>query len=629
MLAFLSGTCWAQTEDEMQLLHLFYKDKDLVVSSTRNEKIISQVAENMTVITADEIEAMNAHTVAEVLNKMPGLFIASSQDFAASSLISIQGSAPGQVLVMLDEIPWNFISAGSAETSSIPIGAIDRIEIIKGPASSAWGSSLGGVINIITKKGNPSGATSGTISSSYGAAGSRDSIAQVSGNAGSAGYYFYIGNQGSNGLVATRHFDGWSMFSKISTPVSSKGGLTLELGYDSSKTGFGDYLDSDMYASSIMRTFYSKGSIDFSITNDISFSFSAFGYNNYGALPSNTLGLSGIYGDYGTLIKENKFKEKKAGAKSRIVWRSTFHILVLGADYDTSTLKQTTLAGPFLQYFMGAPAVSVATPDMKHWASYVNDSIVIDNLSITPGMRFDYDSNSGSFTSPSLGVTYSIDDETIFRGSVSRGFTSPALSYISGGGLFLVPNPSLEPEIIWAYQAGVETSLAPWAWTKFTLFDYKVSDIFMPISTGSSPFDATIINDGVMRREGIEFEAKTVPYHHTSLSAGYSYIAITPRDVGGSSNMHSIDAGIAYDDEESLQAQVSGRLRFFDNDESIGGKYDDFIWDFNVSKAITIYHGLRPQLFFTAHNLFNGSQYQDFGNRNPGRWLEGGVRLHF
>ena len=81
---FLSGTCWAQSEEEIQLLHLFYKDKDLVVSSTRNEKNISQVADNITIITADEIEAMNAHTVAEVLNHIPGIFIGSPQDSMAA-----------------------------------------------------------------------------------------------------------------------------------------------------------------------------------------------------------------------------------------------------------------------------------------------------------------------------------------------------------------------------------------------------------------------------------------------------------------------------------------------------------------------------------------------------------------
>ena len=121
----------------MQILRLFYNEKDLVVSPTRYPKPISQVAENITVITAKNIEDMNAHTVAEVLNRVPGIFVNFNQDFGATSLFHIQGSWPRHVLVLLDGIPWNYLNSGSVETNSIPTGIIERIEIIKGPASSA------------------------------------------------------------------------------------------------------------------------------------------------------------------------------------------------------------------------------------------------------------------------------------------------------------------------------------------------------------------------------------------------------------------------------------------------------------------------------------------------------------
>src|SRR3989339_884580 len=110
----------APFEEEMEILRLFYKEKDLVTSATRYPKPVSQAAENITVITAKEIEDMNAHTVAEALNRTPGLFVNSNQDFGAASLISIQGSEPRHVLVLIDGIPWNFMSEGSAETRPIP-----------------------------------------------------------------------------------------------------------------------------------------------------------------------------------------------------------------------------------------------------------------------------------------------------------------------------------------------------------------------------------------------------------------------------------------------------------------------------------------------------------------------------
>ena len=62
---------------------------------------------------------MNAHTVAEVLNRIPGLFVNFSQDFGAASLIQTQGSEERHVLVLVDDVPWNFLSSGAAETNSI------------------------------------------------------------------------------------------------------------------------------------------------------------------------------------------------------------------------------------------------------------------------------------------------------------------------------------------------------------------------------------------------------------------------------------------------------------------------------------------------------------------------------
>ena len=68
-------------QEEMQTLRMFYLEKDLVVSHTRHHKPINQVAEKISVITAEEIEAMNARTVAKVLNRVAGVFVNFNQDY--------------------------------------------------------------------------------------------------------------------------------------------------------------------------------------------------------------------------------------------------------------------------------------------------------------------------------------------------------------------------------------------------------------------------------------------------------------------------------------------------------------------------------------------------------------------
>ncbi len=227
----LCQTFAAQPEEEMQILRMYYKEKDLVVSPTRHPKPISQVAENITVITAKEIEEMNAHTVAEVLNRTSGIFVDFNQDFGSSSRVYIQGSEPMHVLVLVDGIAWNFLSSGAAETNSIPVGIIKRIEVIKGPASSAWGSSLGGVINIITKQAGNTERPAGSIRASYGEKKTQDYRAEFSGQLGTVGCYFFAGRQESDGLRSSRYFDNDSLYAKFNIPVARDVDVGLTIGY--------------------------------------------------------------------------------------------------------------------------------------------------------------------------------------------------------------------------------------------------------------------------------------------------------------------------------------------------------------------------------------------------------------
>ena len=197
----------AQLEEEMKILRMFYKEKELVVSPTRHPKPISQVAENITVITAKEIERMNAHSVAEVLNRIPGLFINFNQDFGALSLIHCQGSEQRHVLVLLDGVPWNFLASAAAETNSIPVGIIERIEVIKGPASVLYGTdALGGVINIITRKLAESRQVDYTFS--YGSYDTYQHRLRAGGASGPLSFYATADKRQSDGHLPNAAYDG-------------------------------------------------------------------------------------------------------------------------------------------------------------------------------------------------------------------------------------------------------------------------------------------------------------------------------------------------------------------------------------------------------------------------------------
>jgi len=634
ILFFFASLCFctsvvAQSGEEMDLLRLFYKEKDLVVSSTRYPKPISQVAENITVITAKNIENMNAHTVAEVLNRVSGILVNFNQDFGSTSIIYTQGSKIEQVIVLLDGVIWNYLNSGDAETNSIPAGIIERIEIINGPVSSVWGSSLGGVINIITKSAGNEEKPAGSISASYGKRDSLDYRVQVASKAGPVGYYLFAGHQKSDGLRDSRNFDNTSLYSKFKIPVSKSVNIGLTMGCSTPQIDLGDFPRGDITQTGDTRTFFMTASLDALLNKDFSLNFSVYNFKQKSVITSNSLGL-GFAGYAGELFLKTSYTEETTGGSGKLVWRHGIHTAVLGVDLSRGKLAQTITAGSVLQLYGVLPSFSTQ-PDIDKRAIYINDTIIIDRWAITPGIRYDHNSVTGSFVSPSLGVTYKLGENSILRASVARGFTIPPLSWTSGGALYLDPNPSLDSETVWSYQAGAETSVINYLRLKATVFHNELKNALTVDYYGGGPpaYNDIIINKGKARRNGFEIKAETSSVYNMSMSAGFAYVDIDPTDEKGIGYNYTCNIGIRYDDQKSFMAELFGHYVWRDLDGSYMAKYDDFIWDFNLNKRIRSKEKTATELFFTAHNIFNGSQYILGDSKNPGTWIEAGIRFKF
>ncbi len=399
----LSDYVSAQTEEEMQVMRMYFIEDELVSAPTRNLKPLSQVAENMSVITAEDIEDMNAHTVADVLQQATGLLVVfQGHDFGHPSLLRIQGSEMRHVLVLLDGMPWNSINNGAAVTNNIPVKTIKRIEVIKGSASSAWGSSLGGVINIITKDEGDTKIPMGSVSATYGESRTQDYNAEVFGKAGAAGYYLYAGRQDSDGLRDQRYFERNAFNGKISLPVSSDLKFSIAAGYSDPLYSYGDYSKYNLSATAETEVFFVTASFLSDINDDLKLEISLSRYENDFLQDTSYL-------DTGTTRVNWRWDEKRDTGSGKLVWTAEKHTAVLGLDVRNDKLDET-------YYKPGSPDIQeLFVTDTEYWALYLNDTIVLGRLSITPGVRYDKSNNSGSFTSPSLGITYFFNERTLLR----------------------------------------------------------------------------------------------------------------------------------------------------------------------------------------------------------------------
>src|SRR4030043_2254355 len=329
---------YAQIEEEMKILRMFYKEEELVVTPTRYPKPIFQVAEDIAVITSKDIESMNAHTLTDVLNTIPGVQVDIRGGPGSVANARIQGSEFRHVLVMIDGITLNNLSDNFVDISAIPVQNIERIEIIKGPASSSWGSSLGGMINIITKNPAQARKEEGALSASYGERNTGDYRAEVTGKVGNFGYYVYGGNLISDGFRSNTHFYENNVYTKLQWDITEKARLLFTFGYNKGNRGLGEVPDEDISFKNNFEYLYSTLSLNYSITDEADLILSLRTSRQNTEFFLNQLST-------GDKLGMNTFYDKGNGGGAKISYTSGVESLAIGTDYDDGELKSNAITG--------------------------------------------------------------------------------------------------------------------------------------------------------------------------------------------------------------------------------------------------------------------------------------------
>lgn len=603
-------------------MSMYFDDSQMVEVATRAPKPMRQVAENVTVITAEEIESMHVHTVSEVLSRESAMFMTFfGQDFGSSANHYTLGSNTYHTLVLIDGVRLNGASGGDAFTNFIPLGIVKRIEIIKGPASSTWGSSLGGVVNIITKDTGNTDVPQVSLGASYGEAASRETSIEAAGKAGTVGYFIHAGAMDSNGLEGRRFFDRESVFAKARIPLSDMTSVNVFGGYSDPSFRPGDFYSQDIDEVEHIRNFWGAVQLDHQFSKAFNLHVEATRYDRDFIKEKQTLGLVGVgfFGGFPGAYYTDNYNELTEALNSRLTYNQDWYAITLGAETSRNELGYYYDYGP--QWGGPASSTPIAGKDERQ-GYYANVTFNLGNFSLTPGVRYDNLSASKDFLSPSLGATYMLATDTLLRASVAKGFSAPYLSLIYGTAGYL-PSPNLKPEVINSFQAGIETTRIDFLRIKATLFHQAITDKWFPN-------DDTLLweNQGKETLQGLDLEAKTNPWHDLSVTANGAYVLMNTDELDNA-EMYSANLTLNYDATASVKTQLAGRYIWwnaFNLNEN--PKHDTFVWDASVTKTLS-WKTTNADIFLAAHNLFNGSQYWDYEYPNPGRWVEAGMRFRF
>ncbi|MEY2632652.1 MAG: hypothetical protein RIR00_1306, partial [Pseudomonadota bacterium] len=175
----------------------------VVVTATRQAQRISETIADVTVLEQEHIERSSASTLGELLGRVAGIEFSRTGSRGAAESLYIRGTESSHTLMLIDGVRFGSATLGTSPLEMIPLNQISRIEIVRGPASSIYGSdAIGGVINIITRREQPGS----TVSLGYGNRGSYEaalSTAQTLDRLRVSARVGFSGSDGINSLTST------------------------------------------------------------------------------------------------------------------------------------------------------------------------------------------------------------------------------------------------------------------------------------------------------------------------------------------------------------------------------------------------------------------------------------------
>lgn len=601
LCAFLMGICLtlslypypAWGDDGEETLNLFNAWQGEPATASRAPKPLSRTAENVTVVTARDIEAINAHTLADVLATIPGIQTDQRGGPGGVTFTTIQSSNFNHVLVLLDGVPLN--SDGNfSDVALVPARVIERIEIIKGPAPASWGQALGGVISVTTKTPDRERTITGSVDSSIGERTTADIGVTLSGTSGSLGYFLSGGYLGSNGLLPFHSIFSRNLFGKLTWDLPGKGQIRSAVGYSLANNR------GDLFAPLIdfkEREDNEKLTVSLGVQKPLS---DKLELELTGRFLLEEVDLFGSQISDNSPFDPSHFRDRVYGTGAKLIWREANNLLVLGSEYEHTEAKNN------LGFATGQNFVKI-----NRWGAYLNDTIDLGRFSIIPGARFDRVGAKDQF-SPSLGMVWRLTDKSLLRGYTGQGY-----------GIRAVNNNNVER--IWTSQVGFESSALPYLWLKGTLFRNQTWNIqVFDTNTGTLAAERRIALGG-------EIEARTTPVWNTSLGGGWTYTETTRTGSGTQvfgAPRHTVQLALRYDDN-TYHGTLTGRHIYWNSDPAFNGKYRGLAWDLHLGAMLLKRENNSLELFFSGHNLFNTNQFQDELIPSTGRWFEGGMRVRF
>lgn len=597
---------------------IFSLDEIVVIASKYPEKILDSVA-SVEVISEEEIKAAQVKDLADILSTIAGLEINDYGDAAGIKSISIRGSSAEQVLIMLDGRPMNDPQTGQIDLGQIPASIIEKIEIYRGPASAIYGANaLGGVINIITKKGE--GESIGEVKANFSTYQTRDYELSYQGSNEDLNYFLFGKYLTTEGARENSQMDEINLLGKMNLLLDEQTNMDFTLQYNSYQRGV-------------------PGSLTY-LTPQATQDDQYFNFNSSWQRKTEDKDISVVvYDNYHKLIYDDPDEWGYTGASIHKTNRTGLSFNC--TDYDFSLDGGGSEGQHILTW--GAEAMmdrvnsnEIGEHETLNGAVFVQEVWQpedLDDLKLTLGTRYDYNQIYGGQLNPRVGISYRIADEVNLHASVGRAYRAPTFddlywpstSYVSG-------NPDLVPETAWAYEVGLRyINEEGDCKGEFNLFRKNVNNLINWAAGDDGIWIPSNIDSA--RVDGIEAILEKNLSDHLRANLGYTYLnAVDLNTDAQLKPHHKYSFGVGYYDKTGdYQDELSVQLEGYAVTERPGDLPNYCLIDLNIGKEFTLSkkEDRKVKLDFSVKNILDQQPEIVSGYPINGRTYTAGLSFEF
>lgn len=530
VLSAMAVSTYANESEESKITQL---DTIVVTTAGGYEQNIADAAATITVITAEELAKKSYSNVTDALKNVPGVFV---QGGGTNQTVSIRGMGSSYTLYLVDGKPMNdgslLTTNGGVQGASVnflpPLEAIERIEVIRGSASSLYGSdAMGGVINIITKKHQDKMTAS--IRTEYIKA---DKSNKVNNDEFNTSVYVntplvdkLLSLQVTGGFqhIDESHFQRTTTESGESDPKFTKKNIGTKFVFtpNENNTIIAEYSNTQQEREhnpglsllpTATRTYSKLDKNNYSLTHEGKYdklvvnSYVQYDRDNNSSITGRT--VNGITNPGGI-----KFETLTANSQGAYFFDN--NTLTLGATYkkeklqDGTTNQKADMAG------------KVTKLDRYQWSLFAEDTWnAMNDLSLTLSGRYDHNEVFGDNFSPKAYAVYNATDHLIVKGGVISGYKAPSLRnsspeyMLNSMGGAILPNPDLKPEKSLTYETGIAYDNSDWGLLGSLMFfktDFKDKITRSSRLAGSQDPDSPFYQNN-----------PDLPYNSTGYTANYN-----------------------------------------------------------------------------------------------------------